>query len=144
MNKKKTFLQAVSGLAIAILLTGCSQSSSSESSNVVSETLDFFSDSANVSSVKNGSITSCPSATLGEMADAFMSGPSWTDFPSTSGGTVVELSGEISFDGAPVEALIQFNLSGSNFEAAYLGINGVDQSLIILSTLLRKMCDATY
>ena len=42
------------------------------------------------------------------------------------------------------DALIQFNLSGGSFEAVYLGINGIDQSLLILNALLTKMCDATY
>jgi hypothetical protein len=78
------------------------------------------------------------------MAEAFMSNPSWRDFPSTSGGTVVELTGEISYDGYPADALIQFNLSGGSFEAVYLGINDVDQSMLMLSSLLNKMCDATY
>ena len=78
------------------------------------------------------------------MADSFMSNPSWTDFPSTTGTTVVELSGEISFDGYPADALIQFDLDGYSFEAVYLGINGVDQSMLVLNGLLTKMCDATY
>jgi hypothetical protein len=78
------------------------------------------------------------------MAEAFMSNPSWRDFPSTSGGTVVELTGEISYDGYPADALIQFDLSGGSFEAVYLGINDVDQSMLMLSSLLNKMCDATY
>ena len=40
--------------------------------------------------------------------------------------------------------VILFDLSGGNFEAVYLGINGVDQSLIMLSSLLTKMCEATF
>jgi hypothetical protein len=127
-----------------LLLAGCSSSSSSDSSDVSSDLLDYFSESANVSSVKDASLSSCPSATLGQMAEAFMSNPSWRDFPSTSGGTVVELTGEISYDGYPADALIQFNLSGGSFEAVYLGINDVDQSMLMLSSLLNKMCDATY
>ena len=129
---------------ISLLLAGCSSSSSSDSSDVSSDLLDYFSESANVSSVKDASLSSCPSATLGQMAEAFMSNPSWRDFPSTSGGTVVELTGEISYDGYPADALIQFNLSGGSFEAVYLGINDVDQSMLMLSSLLNKMCDATY
>jgi uncharacterized lipoprotein NlpE involved in copper resistance len=127
---------------ISLLLAGCS--SSSDSSDVSSELLDYFTESANVSSVKDASLSSCPSATLGQMAEAFMSNPSWRDFPSTSGGTVVELTGEISYDGYPADALIQFDLSGGSFEAVYLGINDVDQSMLMLSSLLNKMCDATY
>ena len=126
----------------SLLLAGCS--SSSDSSDVSSDLLDYFTESANVSSVKDASLSSCPSATLGQMADAFMTNPSWRDFPSTTGGTVVELTGEISYDGLPADALIQFDLSGGSFEAVYLGINDVDQSMLMLSSLLNKMCDAAY
>jgi len=126
----------------SLLLAGCS--SSSDSSDASSDLLDYFTESANVSSVKDASLSSCPSATLGQMADAFMTNPSWRDFPSTTGGTVVELTGEISYDGLPADALIQFDLSGGSFEAVYLGINNVDQSMLMLSSLLNKMCDAAY
>jgi len=127
---------------VPLLLAGCS--SSSDSSDTSSDLLDYFTESANVSSVKDASLSSCPSATLGQMAEAFMTSPSWRDFPSTTGGTVVELTGEISYDGLPADALIQFDLSGGSFEAVYLGINNVDQSMLMLSSLLTKMCDAAY
>ena len=131
-------------LIFPLLIAGCSSSNSSDGSDVSLDPLDYFTDSANVLSVKDASLTSCPSATLGEMADSFMSNPSWTDFPSTTGSTVVELSGEISYDGYPADALIQFDLNGDSFKAVYLGINGVDQSMLVLSSLLTKMCDAAY
>lgn len=133
-------------LALPLLLVGCSSSDSSSESfdDPFTDFSDLFQDSANVSSVKDAYLNSCPTATLGEMADAFMSGPSWSDFPSDSGGTVVELTGEISYEGYPSTALIQFDLSGGSFEASYLGINDVDQSLITLNVLLNKMCEATY
>ena len=129
---------------ISLLLAGCSSSSSSDASDATSDLLDYFTESSNVLSVKDASLSSCPSATLGQMADAFMTNPSWRDFPSTTGSTVVELTGEISYDGFPADALIQFDLSGGSFEAVYLGINNIDQSLLVLSALLNKMCDATY
>ena len=133
-------------LLLPLLLAGCSSSDSSSESfdDPLTDFSDLFQDSANVSSVKDAYLNSCPTATLGEMADAFMSGPSWSDFPSDSGGTVVELTGEISYEGYPSTALIQFDLSGGSFEASYLGINDVDQSLITLNVLLNKMCEATY
>jgi len=128
-----------------LIISGCSGSSSSDSSSAVGDALNaFLGDSANVSSVKDASISSCPSATLGEMADAFMSNPSWRDFDSTSGGTVVELSGEISYGGAPASAVIQFDLTGDSFQAVYLGIDNEDQSMLMLSSLLTKMCNATF
>jgi len=139
---KAVFL--IFALIFPLLIAGCSSTNSSDGSDVSLDPLDYFTDSANVLSVKDASLTSCPSATLGEMADSFMSNPSWTDFPSTTGSTVVELSGEISYDGYPADALIQFDLNGDSFKAVYLGINGVDQSMLVLSSLLTKMCDATY
>ena len=144
MAKNRRAILLISAVLIPLMLSGCSRSSSSDTSDVFSDPLDYFTDSANVLSVKDASLSSCPSATLGQMADSFMSNPSWTDFPSTTGTTVVELSGEISFDGYPADALIQFDLDGYSFEAVYLGINGVDQSMLVLNGLLTKMCDATY
>ena len=130
-------------LMASTLLTGCSGSSSEDATAFIDESIDsFFGDSANVSSVKDAYLSSCPNATLGQMADAFMANPSWTDFASTTGGTVVELTGGITFDGADVEALIQFDLSDSNFEAVYLSLNEISQSKLMLSSLLTKMCDA--
>ena len=129
---------------VPMLLTSCSGSSSSDVSDLTNDAFEYFTESANVSSVKDASLSSCPSATLGQMADAFMANPSWTDFPSFSGGTVVELSGEITYDGFPADAIIQFDLSGGSFEAVYLGINSVDQNMLTLSALLTKMCDAAY
>lgn len=85
----------------ALILTSCSGTSSNDSLSAVDDALtSFLGDSVNVSSVKDAYLTSCPSATLGEMADAFMSAPSWNDFPSSTGSTVVELNGEILYDGA--------------------------------------------
>lgn len=140
--RKRSFYIAIS--ILALLLAGCSSSNSSDASDISSDVLDYFTESANVSSVKDASLSSCPLATLGQMADAFMTNSSWRDFPSTSGGTVVELTGEISYDGYPAEALIQFDLNGGSFEAVYLGINNVDQSMLVLSALLTKMCNAAY
>ena len=147
MTRTRARWRLVSACAVltSLLLAGCGSSSSSDAIDFVNEAVDsFLGDSANVSSVKDAYLTSCPSATLGDMAYAFMSNPTWTDFPSITGGTVVELDGDITYDGIPASAVIQFDLSGGNFEAVYLGINGVDQSLIMLSSLLTKMCEATF
>jgi hypothetical protein len=131
-------------MLLPLLLAGCSGSSDASSDDPFTDFSEIFTDSANVSSVKDAYLGSCPTATLGEMADAFMSGVNWDDFQSSSGGTIVELTGEISYDGYPSTAQIQFELSGGSFEAVYLGINGVDQNRLTLSALLGKMCDAAY
>lgn len=145
--KKKSVVVTIF-LASLLTLTSCGSGSDSTSDSgsdySASDLADLFSDSANVSSVKNGTVGACPSATLGEMADAFMSSPSWEEFTSTTGGTVVQLTGEISYDGYPAEAILQWSVSGSTFDTEYFGINGVDQSLITVSALYNNMCSATY
>jgi len=142
-NRTKLISMAIAALFASTLLSGCSSSSSEDATAFLDDTVNsFLGDSANVSSVKDAYLSSCPNATLGQMADAFMASPSWSDFASTTGGTVVELTGGITFDGADVEALIQFELSGSSFEATYLSLNEVSQNQLMLSSLLTKMCDA--
>jgi hypothetical protein len=126
-----------------MLLSGCAGSSdSSTGDRWTEEALDLFADSANVSLVKNSSIKACPTATLDEMANGFMSSPSWSEFTSTTGTTVVELTGEISYDGLPATALIQFEISAGTFEAKYLSIADEPQSLIALNVLFNKMCES--
>ena len=143
MNRKQSSIVAVTMILISTFLTGCSSSSSEDATAFIDDTVNsFLGDSVNVSSVKDAYLSSCPSATLGQMADAFMANPSWSDFASTSGGTVVELTGGITYDGADVEALIQFDLTGSNFEAVYLSLNEISQNKLMLSGLLTNMCDA--
>jgi hypothetical protein len=124
------------------LISGCSQSEIDNASSIIENLSDLDLETPGVSVVKNGSLNECSNTTLGEMADAFMSDPNWSDFISDTGGTVVELSGGITYDGMEVIALIQFDVYGIEFEASYLGFNGVDQNQLMLNTLLTKMCDA--
>jgi len=143
-NRRKLNSVLIATLFASTLLSGCGGSSSEDATAFIDDSINsFLGDSANVSSVKDAYLSSCPNATLGHMADAFMASPSWSDFASTTGGTVVELTGGITFDSADVEALIQFDLSGSSFEAVYLSLNEVSQSKLMLSSLLTKMCEAT-
>ena len=143
--KRKSLFTAVM-LASALALTSCSSSSdsSSDSSYDAGALADLFADSANVSAVKKGTVGACPSATLGEMADAFMGSPYWEEFTSTSGSTIVQPTGEISYDGYPAEAVIQWSVLGSTFDTEYFGIDGEGQSLITISALYNNMCSATY
>lgn len=122
-------------LFLVLTISSCSNSDSSLS-------LDVF-ESAEIKAVKGGTLQVCPSATIEQMANSFLASPTWRDFDSVSGGKVVELKGGFTYDGMPADALIQFTFEGTNFEAAYLGINGIDQNLLMLSALLNKMCEAT-
>jgi len=104
--------------------------------------IDF--ESAAVREVKSGYIKACPTATLGEMADAFFAAPSWRDFTSTKGKTVVELEGLMSYQGSPTIAMVQFIVEPlTGFSAEYLEFDGDPQNLLVLSALLTKMCEAT-
>lgn len=130
-------------LISCFILSSCGFGTTDNSSNnIIDDVASLLTDTYNLEIVKGSYIDACPSATLSEMADGFMSSPSWREFEGTSGNTIVELSGGITFDGLPANALIQFEISGDSFEAIYLGINDIDQSLLMLSSLLAKMCEA--
>lgn len=122
-------------LIISLFFSACANSGESLNLTVL--------ESPEIKAVKKGTLEICPNATVEEMAEAFLSNPKWTDFESVSSGKVVELTGGFSYDNNPSTALIQFTFDGSSFETAYLGINGIDQNLIVLSALLQKMCEAT-
>ena len=141
-NSIKKLLVALFVLALPVSVTSCSSEDNKSAAEILEQLPNSFFESSEVSLVKAGTVKACPYSTLGEMADAFFDDPSWSDFPSDLGGTVVELSGGLSYSGLPATALIQFEVYGSTFEANYLGINGVDQNLFMLSAILTKMCEA--
>lgn len=141
--KKHIFLVAV---ATTLALSACSSNDSSETSSFDLDFSDILPvDSEAVSLVKGGTIKACPLSTLGDMADAFLSNPEWSDFTATTGETVVELTGGMTYDGMPVTARMQFdtNVPLGTFEVGYLEIGGVGQNLLVTSALLTKMCEAT-
>jgi hypothetical protein len=129
-------------LFVALLLSGCGASSNAVD---VTEVFEDLTTSSTVDFVKSGSVEACPYATVGEMANAFMDSPNWTDFVSDQGETVVELQGGISFDGLPATATLQFVVdeAAGTFNTEWLGIDGEGQSLIMMGALLDKMCEAT-
>jgi len=102
-------------------------------------------DSPSVTLVKSGSVGACPGSTLGAMASAFLSNPEWNDFTTSSGESVVELTGSFLYSGSPATLSLQFspNLATSSFEVGYMGINDVSQSRIVVAALFDKMCAAT-
>ena len=148
---KRSTMAAI--VAATLLLTGCGASShspigdsgSSDSSNSSDSSIldnSFTADSANVSVVKDGNVGACSTASVGEMADAFLDSPEWSEFTSDSGNTVVELKGGITNNGLPAEALFQFIVTGNTFNTNYLSIDGEGQNMLVISGLLTKMCNA--
>ena len=93
--------------------------------------------------VKDGTLGSCPNTTVGKMAESFMSSPSWQSLTADDGKTYVNLSGGITFHDKPVDAVIQFSLTGDTFEFQAFEMNGIPQNALIAGALMDKMCEAT-
>ena len=128
----------VAGLLGALLLSGCSSATDAVTELVVP-------DDPNVVRVRDSYVKACPTATLGEMADAFLGNPTWESFDAVTGETVVELNGEMSYSGLPAQAKLQFTVTdfGSSFDTSFFSINGEGQGVLVISALLTKMCEAT-
>lgn len=93
--------------------------------------------------VKEGRVKACPTKTLEMMAEDFFGSPTWYEFESTTGKTVVEVSGTLSYQGLPADATIQFVVDSlGGFEATYLEVDGDPQNLLVLAGLFDKMCAA--
>ena len=139
-------IQAFSCLILPMgLLLGCGSSGGSSGSAPIDlpDLPLINTDSAAMTSVKDGRVKACPIKTLEEMADDFFGSPSWYEFESTTGKTVIEVSGTLSYRGLPADATIQFVVDAlGGFEATYLEVDGEAQSLLVLAGLFDKMCAA--
>jgi len=156
--RRSTGVVVLAGLAL-LLVAGCGSTTSGSSattstsvaSNSGASVLDdsgsdsVFGDSAAITLVKDGRVKGCPSATLGEMADAFLSYPQWSDFESTTGNQVVELTGGISYKNMPADVTLQFVVDTitDDFEIKYMEIDDDPQSVVSISALISKMCEST-
>jgi hypothetical protein len=124
-------------LPLALLMSACS--------SVPNNVNDIFEqNSLVVTVVRSGTLESCPNSTVGEIADAYFSDPQWSDFTTTNGNTVVELTGGMTYNNLPAEALIQFTVHqiAGTFEGVYFSLNGTSQSLTLMTELFDQMCAA--
>ena len=103
----------------------------------------FFScDSPEVSSIKNGSLGSCPDRTVDEIVSCYMASPSWESIVATNGNTYVNVTGSIQYDGKDVNALLQFLINPDDtFEANAFEINEIPQNFFLLAALTNQMCE---
>jgi hypothetical protein len=138
----KSHLARSMAISLTLLISALALSACGSDTNPISA---FKPDSAAVSLVKDGSVGACPSSTLGAMANAFLTNPEWNDFSTSSGESVIELTGSFLYSGSPATLSLQFspNLATSSFEVGYMGINDVSQSRIVVAALFDKMCAAT-
>ena len=99
------------------------------------------SDNPTVEMVKNGSLESCESKTLGEMVEGFMGSPSWSSGVTQENQEFVDVDGTIMFADKEVEASLQFLVNSETFEYNALEFNGVPQNNFVAMGLLNKMCE---
>lgn len=92
--------------------------------------------------VKGGKLDSCPSKTLGEMAQGYMGSPSWEGNVSEDGQDFVNLRGDITFNGKPISAMMQFfvDIEGGTFHFNALEFNEIPQVNLLAIGLLNNMC----
>ena len=121
-------LRALPSIAItATLLFGCSGS----------DTIRY---------VKDGSLDDCPDVTLGQMADSYMDQPYWESFEADDGLDYVNLIGGVTYNGMPVEAIIQFRVyeNTGRFEYYALEVDGQSMNNYMAYSLLDEMCTEAY
>ena len=76
----------------------------------------------------------------------FFAHPKWKHFTSDDGVEVVEFTGDCTYDDQEVRALIQFQITDESngyisWEATYLSLNNVSQSLLMLDGLFEKITE---
>ncbi|MCH2161673.1 MAG: hypothetical protein MK085_07335 [Phycisphaerales bacterium] len=92
-------------------------------------------------SVRYGTLYDCPERTLDEMAIAAMSYPEWESLLADDGYYYVNLTGGITWDSVPVQALLQFRVDeGDGFSYYACEINGVPQNDFVANELLDLLC----
>ena len=146
------FLNAVSAVFILLMLL-CSCGGAED---VVRNVSNIVAD-PHVQMVKESSLTQFSDKKIGEAFDSFFSSPSWKYFVGTKHGTdedgdgnpdseeenvkVVEFTGKCTYMEKQVDVMIQFQISDdeSSFEAAYMEMNELPQSTLMLYGMLNKV-----
>jgi len=102
------------------------------------------SEDVTITRIKDGSFNACDGATIGELADNFFSNPKWEAIVATDGLSYVNLTGGMTFDGSPVDALVQFTAPMEDY--ADFGINAfelneIPQNAFMITGLVNVMCE---
>lgn len=97
-----------------------------------------------VGTVKAGVLDTCPSATVGEMADAYLSDPSWSDAGTADGKQLVDVSGGVNYAGEQTTATIRFSVDAGtkDFSVAGVALGSQDKDELFLAALILSMCKA--
>ena len=127
-------IRALLGLAIvAMVLVACGDDDKVVGAN----------DKTAINIVKDGAFLAYPSQPIGDMAACFFGDPKWESLTGTDGNTYVNLTGDMTYAGSPVEAKVQFrvNKSAQTFEFTALEFNGVPQTQLTISALIAAMAE---
>ena len=99
-------------------------------------------DSAEVQSVKGGTLYGHSEITLGEAVDGFMGNPQWESIEDENGNIYVNIKGDILYQDKEIEALLQYEVNADDtFDFNALEFNGIPQNEVMYNALIIKMYD---
>lgn len=127
-------------LIVVLFICGCSTTPLENAGKDLEDTIENAIDQDNeyVLMVKHGHDENHPSVTYEEALERYFESPGWKHFESDEGKNIVEFTGEMSYDNAPVKARIQFTLDvpAESFQPTYLAFNEVPQKMGVLYEIL--------
>ncbi len=84
----------------------------------------------------------CPQGNVKEMVNNFVDSPKWSAIVATDGEDYVNLKGKITYDGVPVDMLLQFKVDtkSDRFEVNAFEMNDIPQNVFMQNALLTNMC----
>ena len=129
IETRKTIVQMVIGLAAVVIVA-----------LVLALKPDLVSDIFQPGAAVRSSYLSqySESVTIGDAFDDFFGNEKWSTYKD-KGYTYVVFTGSFEYDGEPADARITFKITGENFRAETLEINGVEQNEFMLGLLLLRV-----
>ena len=97
-----------------------------------------------VSFIKSAEFDACPNITVEEMVNSYLSSPQWEAIVDDEGRTYVNVTGGMTYDGDPADALIQFKIRGDAFQVNAFELNGDPQNEFTIGILVSNMCDEAF
>lgn len=96
----------------------------------------FISDNQYVRQVKGGHPNAYPNISYEEAFGLFYGSPSWSYMKGSNGSNIVTFAGQCQYEGKPANIILRFQLNSDNtFNLVSGSINGIEQNLLVLSTL---------
>ena len=100
--------------------------------------------SSEVSFIKSAEFDACPNITVEEMVNSYLSSPQWEAIVAEDERTYVNVTGGMTYDGDPADALIQFKIRDDLFQINAFELNGDPQNEFTIGILVSNMCDEAF